>query len=634
MATEELVIVLDSDTSGLNRGLSSATNSLEGMDESVNTVDRSLLQMARDSNVAGKSLKVVAAASAAAMASTIGMTKALIDYAKEVRLASQLSGIAADELQIMASATASVGIGIEQIGDISKDTRERIGDFLNTGGGGFQDFADAMKLTKAEAKATAIEFQHMSGTDVLQEMVIRMEDAEVSAVQMSHALEGMASETTRLIPLLSDGGREFKSMAQSARELTIPLTDEDIEKIAKVEKAVELASKSMTNLAHRVLIDLSEEFVEATENVAHFWAALNEGTIASKTSRLADIKDEIEDLTTAMDLATEREGTFLGFILSNTKNEEVALSEINELIKERVELQKEVANLSGLTTPSSSPESTGASELSSSPSKAQSSPVFLSADDAEKQLQVIRDRFKSEEELIEAKYLKDIEFIERNVQSKLEENELLLNLELEFDESIRELRDKRLSEEQKRIDDRVRDEDKANRKIAKDKRRKDRDDKKSADQELKSQNEIFDSAITIGNALFEDNKAVQAGIVVAKTGNAVMHQLGSGDPYTAFARAGAAAAIGVAQLASTLSAQKGGGSVSSVSSSPPSSSALSDQESVSGEFEVNETVTQGSNSSSVSNTLSFTADDADELGTAFANVLNNKIKSGEFTLGG
>jgi hypothetical protein len=35
-----------------------------------------------------------------------------------------------------------------------------------------------------------------------------MEDADVSAVQMSHALEGMASDTTKLIPLLANSGED------------------------------------------------------------------------------------------------------------------------------------------------------------------------------------------------------------------------------------------------------------------------------------------------------------------------------------------------------------------------------------------------------------------------------------------
>ena len=190
----------------------------------------------------GTALGVAAVAVTALTAGTIALIKQTTAYGKEVKIASQLSGIAVEELQGMAFATSTVGINLEKLGDISKDTLEKVGDYLNTGGGGFQDFADAMKLTKEETKLVAKEFSVLSGPEILQQMVTRMEEAGVSTVQMSHALEGMASDTTNLLPLLRDGGKEMNNLRSAMDGVTVPLTEEDLQKLADLDEALNVAA--------------------------------------------------------------------------------------------------------------------------------------------------------------------------------------------------------------------------------------------------------------------------------------------------------------------------------------------------------------------------------------------------------
>ena len=215
MATEELIVLLDAKTAKLDAKLKATDAKLDALGNSTDKADKNLNKMSTSAKSVGTALGVAAVAVATLTAGTIALVRQTTTYAKEIKIASQLSGIATKELQSMAFATSTVGINIEKLGDISKDTREKIGDFLNTGGGGFQDFADAMKLTKEETRLVAEEFSVLSGPEILQEMVTRMEAAEVSSVQMSHALEGMASDTTNLIPLLLDGGRAMEDLRSS-----------------------------------------------------------------------------------------------------------------------------------------------------------------------------------------------------------------------------------------------------------------------------------------------------------------------------------------------------------------------------------------------------------------------------------
>ena len=98
-------------------------------------------------------------------------------------------------------------------------------------GGGFVDFIDVMKITNAEGRELAKTFQTMSGTDVLQEMVLRMEQAGISSNQMSFALEGLASDATDLIPLLSNNSEELNKLKTNFEEVGAVLSQNDIDKI-------------------------------------------------------------------------------------------------------------------------------------------------------------------------------------------------------------------------------------------------------------------------------------------------------------------------------------------------------------------------------------------------------------------
>ncbi len=177
----------------------------------------------------------------------------------------------------MAFATNTVGISLEKLGDIGKDTNEKIGEFLTTGGGGFQDFVDIMKITSQEAQVMAERFSTMSGTEVLQAMVAQMEAAGVGANQMSFALEGMASDTTDLIPLLVNGGDALKSLTSEFSDLDTTLSKLDVQKIREVGKEFDKFSGSFAAESRQLVADYSEEIIKAL-NVTAF---LGEKTIDS-----------------------------------------------------------------------------------------------------------------------------------------------------------------------------------------------------------------------------------------------------------------------------------------------------------------------------------------------------------------
>ena len=463
MATKSLVVELDAKTDKLDKKLKKTETGLDGLGKKSKGAGISLSGMGDKAKLAGAALISAGAAAATAAVSITALVGVVSGYAREIKVASQLSGVAVEKLQLMAHATSTVGIGIEDLGDKFKDSREKIGDFLNTGGGGFMDFVDAMKLTKKEAAAVANEFKHLSGDQILQQMVTRMQDANVSAVQMSHALEGMASDTTKLIPLLMDGGREMKNLMEAAKSVSIPLSQKDINKFVKMGESADLAGVALKSLGEQILLDLGDSFMDAANKAAHFYASLNKGTEAQITTRLASIKDELAGVrgeiektekkwdsyddssaftTRSVEAQAKREKQILAL-----KGKELTefIEKEKELLKERQDLYDDMAKLSlGVNADTGLPDKRGDKP------KGDDKPVVVSTDD---EIQAIKDRFQTEEDLLFEKYERELAIVGENQELRLSLDEQYLadSVQLEADaaEKKKKISDDELKREEK-----------------------------------------------------------------------------------------------------------------------------------------------------------------------------------------
>ena len=643
MASEKLIVQLDADTKKLDAGLKATDKNLDSLDKSTQKADKSFSSLTVSSATLAKGVGALAAGVGALATSLSVAAVSAADYAKEIKIASQLSGESVKNIQLMSAATATVGVSMEQLGDISKDTLEKIGDYLNTGGGGFMDFVDAMKLTEEQAIATANEFKTMSGPQILQEMVSRMEEANISSVQMSHALEGMASDTTKLIPLLLDGGKAMRGLSDAALSVSVPLSEADIQKFEDLKISADNAALSLHSLGNTVLLELSDWFIKTADTAAHFYGTLNAGSIAEKTSRLADIKDELDDLRMAAENAETGWGRLYNTLTFNTSyasDEKV----INDLLEERARIYEEINQLQGSTLP----------ELGSSESSGEGS-EFVIPEKTEKTnesaIEALQDRFKSEEELLLQKYERETELAKGNQELLLElENEYIENLIALDEENIirraeasselwrealaaqnQERFDTEIQEQQRLLEQKLINEedylksvnaigDKYGKVNTKDKKKENKDKEKS-------DGEYTDAALGAATALFGNNKAVKAANVVVDSAAGISKAFAD-LPYPAAVGASVQiAATGIAQLAAITSASpSGGGSVSSPSSSASTSSSAQADPSVTGDIEINESIAGGS---STRNTVTITAEDGDTLAEAFASVMNKKLANGD-----
>lgn len=142
----------------------------------------------------------------------------------EMQRMAQLSGSTVEEFQKWGYAAQSVGIEQDKLGDIFKDVQDKIGDFLQTGGGAMADFFENIA---PRVGVTAEQFRNLSGPQALELFVSSLDKANLSQSEMTFYMEAIANDATLLLPLLRDNARGFNELAAEAENLGLILSSED-----------------------------------------------------------------------------------------------------------------------------------------------------------------------------------------------------------------------------------------------------------------------------------------------------------------------------------------------------------------------------------------------------------------------
>ena len=298
MATKKLVTELDASTDKFEKKINGAKKSIKDFgresketakdvknvgDESKETavdVDRAgkkaketggkFTKMGAAAKMAsGGMSKMKASASAVAIAlagATAAMTAgvaAAVSYGKEISIAAQLSGQSVEELQEMAYATETVGIGVEQLGDMSKDLREKIGEMTGDAAGGFEDFGRVMGYTTEQTYTFAKALEGMSGPEVIGAMIKQMEEAGKSTEQISWAVEGVGSEFTRLIPLYKNNAEGMQRLREEFQKSGVALSEMDLSKLGEIGKNFDMVKKSF----NATIGKMSSEYADQINNI-------------------------------------------------------------------------------------------------------------------------------------------------------------------------------------------------------------------------------------------------------------------------------------------------------------------------------------------------------------------------------
>lgn len=226
--------------------------------------------------------KGIGTAFAAVPAIVGGLVTSSAMAAKEISNLSSLAGLSTTEFQRYAAGAASVGVEQEKLSDIFKDTNDKVGDFLATGGGELKNFFETIA---PKVGVTAEQFRNLNSADALQLYVSSLQKANVSQAQMTFFMEAIADEATALVPLLADGGKKFKELGDAAQSAGMIMDEETIGAARQFSTELtvigQYASSAKTALAAEfmpVLAQLAKDLSDTTKeagglrNVVHEFA--------------------------------------------------------------------------------------------------------------------------------------------------------------------------------------------------------------------------------------------------------------------------------------------------------------------------------------------------------------------------
>ena len=561
MSTESLIVELDAKTQKMDAKLKASTKRLDELDGGAKKADSSLAKMGKVAGVAGNVMLKTAAAAAALGAAVTAMVVSSAKGRRELELLSTQAKTSVDDFQALSFATGQFGINAEQIADISKDVSDKVGEFARDATGPFQDFANQMKLTKNQAKDLAVEFQDMSSEQVIGRMVQMMQGAGASGDQMTQVLESMGNDLSKLKPLFTDNAAELKKLKDGFNEInkSLKITDLQAEKLQKVSKSYDLMTASFgsaTTAISGTLAPIMDDFFNdvikivpvATQAIINFLNSFQDPADINKENDVLEqikaSKEEIVKLQSAYDRVTQTriESANALNVLTTTDERNQALAfevEVERLeglenqlkVLKKIREEKAIADAEKLTGGQIGGES--GDDVSPDAGELQS-----------KELEAIKDRFKTEEELLLQKFELEQELIEREVESKVERDELLLALALETGDKLLAIKSEQMSKEQKLKD--------------KDQKKQDKLDKlldKQAKENAKRDDQLAKGGMALAAVVFEDNKAVASGIALVNTAQGITKALASQD----YAGAALTAVMGATQIAAINSASKGGG---------------------------------------------------------------------------
>lgn len=262
---------LDREYEQLGRTLDDLRRKQERFERAQGAANRVGRQFQSTIGTIGRQARGAGVAMGAIGTAAVAVTETTATAAREIRLFSQLAGAGETEFQRFAAGAKSVGIENDKLSDILKDTNDRIGDFVQTGGGPMADFFEKIGPLVG---VTVDDFKELSGPQALQLYVSSLEKANLSQADMTFYMEAMASDSTALIPLLQDNGKAMREIGDEAERTGQIMSKEALDAAEKYRREMGRAGGALTGVRNiigeqlmPVIGDLAREFTTfVTEN--------------------------------------------------------------------------------------------------------------------------------------------------------------------------------------------------------------------------------------------------------------------------------------------------------------------------------------------------------------------------------
>lgn len=272
----------------------------------------------------GNAFKMAAGASSAIIGTLSAIAvKAAAAEDQIADLAAQ-SGIAVDQFKELSYAFKTVGLSQEALADTSRKVTNELGQFAQTGAGGFKAIFDALE---GKVNLTADSLKNLSGPEVLQKVKNAMDEANLPIQQQGFLLDGLARGTSKLIPLLNENGEALTNATEKYNKYndSIKITAENSKALGDVADDIDLLQTTMANAASfmvsnfapeiKAVIDwMLQEIPEATNTMNTFFQSFrdteNITDMDALQIRLVDAQEGVDELAEKIKKFKESGGAF------------------------------------------------------------------------------------------------------------------------------------------------------------------------------------------------------------------------------------------------------------------------------------------------------------------------------------
>lgn len=217
-----------------------------GMDKAERSSEKWRKQVEKNAKAVGTA---IGAGLATGITAITAMTISAINSASEITNLASVANVSTTDFQKLAVGAKTVGVEQDKLADILKDVNDKVGDFLNTGGGGMADFFEQIA---PKVGVTADQFRNLSGSQALGLYVSSLEKAKVSQSDMTFYLEAIASDATALLPLLRNNSEGFKRFGDAAAAAGSIMDEKTIRAAQELKAANWLVEQSISGLGNQI----------------------------------------------------------------------------------------------------------------------------------------------------------------------------------------------------------------------------------------------------------------------------------------------------------------------------------------------------------------------------------------------
>ncbi|MDM3891731.1 MULTISPECIES: phage tail tape measure C-terminal domain-containing protein [Pseudomonas] len=217
-----------------------------GMDKAERSSEKWRKQIEKNAKAVGTA---IGAGLATGITAITAMTVSAINSASEITNLASVANVSTTDFQKLAVGAKTVGVEQDKLADILKDVNDKVGDFLNTGGGGMADFFEQVA---PKVGVTADQFRNLSGSQALGLYVSTLEKAKVSQSDMTFYLEAIASDATALLPLLRNNSEGFNRFGDAAAAAGSIMDEKTIRAAQELKAANWLVEQSISGLGNQI----------------------------------------------------------------------------------------------------------------------------------------------------------------------------------------------------------------------------------------------------------------------------------------------------------------------------------------------------------------------------------------------